>query len=253
MRKRTSELWRRVAPKEHGAWAFVAEPLALGLLVAPSLGGCLVALGSFALFLASRPALAWWVPRRRGVRPAESLWLPVGLGAAGAAAVASGLHGAGAWASAGVAGLLALAFVLVAGRVRQLHLGRVLLGSHLCVPMAAAIILAGGGGWTLALQAVALLAARTLPTVLFARSYLGNTPDSGALRWPAVAASLLAPLAIGAAFGSWWMAAPLAPLALRAVLGLGLRRYARRPRQIGLLEAAYGALAVLVWAAALRS
>jgi len=42
-------------PKEHGSWSLVLEPLALGLLVAPSIPGGALATAAFAGFLARRP------------------------------------------------------------------------------------------------------------------------------------------------------------------------------------------------------
>jgi len=42
-------------PKEHGSWSLVLEPLALGLLVAPSFAGGALATAAFAGFLARRP------------------------------------------------------------------------------------------------------------------------------------------------------------------------------------------------------
>src|SRR5690349_19690118 len=48
--------WREfVQPKEHGSWSLALEPLALGLLVAPSLPGTLFSLAVIAAFFARRP------------------------------------------------------------------------------------------------------------------------------------------------------------------------------------------------------
>jgi hypothetical protein len=49
-------------PKEHGSWSLVLEPLALGLLVAPSLAGGALATAAFAGFLARRPLKAALAP-----------------------------------------------------------------------------------------------------------------------------------------------------------------------------------------------
>jgi hypothetical protein len=53
---RPTSPWRDVVlPREHGSWSLALEPLALGLLVAPSApGGCL-AVATLAGFLARRP------------------------------------------------------------------------------------------------------------------------------------------------------------------------------------------------------
>ncbi|HVU24807.1 MAG TPA: YwiC-like family protein [Opitutus sp.] len=53
--------WHRlVLPKEHGGWSLALEPIALGLLAAPSLAGLCLAIAAIAGFLARRPLkLAW--------------------------------------------------------------------------------------------------------------------------------------------------------------------------------------------------
>jgi hypothetical protein len=45
-------------PKEHGSWSLVLEPLALGLLVAPSWSGTALATAALAGFFARRPLMA---------------------------------------------------------------------------------------------------------------------------------------------------------------------------------------------------
>ena len=48
--------WRElVLPREHGSWSFALEPLALGLMVAPSAAGACLALTVPAAFFARRP------------------------------------------------------------------------------------------------------------------------------------------------------------------------------------------------------
>ncbi|MBI4622216.1 MAG: YwiC-like family protein [Verrucomicrobia bacterium] len=48
--------WRElVLPKEHGSWAFAFEPIALGLLIAPSAAGGWLAPALASAFFARRP------------------------------------------------------------------------------------------------------------------------------------------------------------------------------------------------------
>ena len=48
--------WQTLAlPVEHGAWAFISEPIILGLLLAPSFAGLLLTLAAFAAFLLRQP------------------------------------------------------------------------------------------------------------------------------------------------------------------------------------------------------
>src|SRR6476469_8874029 len=54
-------------PVEHGAWGFLLEPIALGLLVAPSAPGVLIGLGGIAVYLARHPlklAMRDWLHKR---------------------------------------------------------------------------------------------------------------------------------------------------------------------------------------------
>jgi hypothetical protein len=52
-------------PVEHGGWGFLAEPLVLALLVAPSVGGVAIAGATGAMFLIRHPAKLFWRNRHR--------------------------------------------------------------------------------------------------------------------------------------------------------------------------------------------
>ena len=61
--------WRPVAlPAEHGGWGFLAEPVVLGLVLAPSAAGLCLALAALAAFLARHPLRLALIDRRKGVR-----------------------------------------------------------------------------------------------------------------------------------------------------------------------------------------
>ena len=61
-------LKRVLVPAEHGSWGFLAEPLVLGLAVAFSGAGLLLALAVVAAFLARQPLKLVWTDRRKGRR-----------------------------------------------------------------------------------------------------------------------------------------------------------------------------------------
>ncbi len=95
-------IWRgNLVPAEHGAWGLFLEPVVLGLLVAPSAPGTLVALAATALFLCRTALLKWWSARRgSGTRsPSRAVvrwgfgWLAVAPVALAGAAVWSGRFG----------------------------------------------------------------------------------------------------------------------------------------------------------------
>ncbi|HEY3291852.1 MAG TPA: YwiC-like family protein [Anaerolineae bacterium] len=90
----TARSLRHVAlPIEHGGWAFLFEPMVLGMLVAPSLAGlglCIAGLGVFLLFRPVQVALKDWLKHKRFARTAwaERFILLYALLAAGGMALA---------------------------------------------------------------------------------------------------------------------------------------------------------------------
>src|SRR5437764_14320935 len=59
-------------PVEHGGWGLSLEPVALGLLVAPSLPGLFLSVATLAAFLARHPLKLIMADRRRGRRFART-------------------------------------------------------------------------------------------------------------------------------------------------------------------------------------
>jgi YwiC-like protein len=58
--------WRAMAiPDEHGGWGLTAEPVLLGLLVAPSWAGAALAVAAFVAFLVRTPLKVVLVDRWR--------------------------------------------------------------------------------------------------------------------------------------------------------------------------------------------
>jgi hypothetical protein len=57
--------WRSVAiPSEHGGWGLTLEPVLLGLLIAPSVGGLALGIAAFGAFLVRTPLKLVFVDRR---------------------------------------------------------------------------------------------------------------------------------------------------------------------------------------------
>ena len=86
-------------PAEHGGWGFLFEPIALGLLVAPSWGGALVAAAAVCAFLARHPwklAMQDAMRRRNYPRTRYCRWFAAMYSLAGALALASGVAIGGA-------------------------------------------------------------------------------------------------------------------------------------------------------------
>lgn len=254
--------WKSVAlPAEHGGWGFLAEPVILGLALAPSGAGTCLALAALAGFLARHPLRLVLLDRRRRLRyPRSALAERILAGYAllgsllvlGAATLAESAF----WhplAGAAPFGLAALAFDAL-GRSRDVvaeTAGAVALGAA-----ATAIALAGGASPALAWAAWVLLAMRAVVSVLYVRARIRL--DRGLPAGPRAAlAAHLAALAIAvalarAAWAPWLGAAAFLALLLRAGFGLSARRPRVRPQALGFQELGYGALTLALLAIGYR-
>jgi len=190
---------------------------------------------------------------RRFPRTALAWRFVVGYGALLAAALAAAGWAAGTLAPLGPALLAApLVGLQLAYDARQR--GRELLpeaaGALALGALVAVVALAGGVGAGPALGLWALLAARTLPSILYVRARLRLERGRAAERAPTWAAHGAALLAVAAATLltplPWWVAAPYAALGLRAVLGLSRFRVPAPAKVVGFRELAYGASVALV-------
>jgi hypothetical protein len=234
----------------------VGEPAVLGLLVAPAWSSFLVGLGAFSGFLAYRPAkLAWGDLRRRKRYPRTALAVRLAAGFALAAVLAL----AGAWSLAGSGWLLP--FVLAAPfglafAAYDLRPGRSW-QAEVTAPVAfaataAAMALAGGRSPAVALSLWAVMAGRSVPSVLYVRERLRLERGEQARRALAVVAHAvaLAVVVLLAAAGLLpWLAALAGALRLaRASWGLSSRRPATA-RAVGFGEIAWGVVTVLLVAA----
>ncbi|MFZ5496891.1 MAG: YwiC-like family protein [Verrucomicrobiota bacterium] len=245
-------------PREHGSWSLALEPLALGLLSAPSwAGGALVA-AALAGFFARRPlkaalgALA--TPRRVAAR--KALVVLSGLAFAGCSEMVVLAPWTAAWPLLPAA-VLGLVFTWFDSQGESRAAAAEIAGSaaFACLPAAMATLAGLSAATALALAVLAL--ARSVPTVLVVRGYLrmakGGAP-ARTLPLLATGSAALALLALGAAQLAPRVAGLLGVLLLvRAAWLLGPWRPAWPASRIGMLEALLGLLCVGVMAAAYRA
>lgn len=232
-------------PKEHGSWSLALEPLALGLLIAPSWAGGALASAALAGFFARRPLKAALEAtssaRRKNARfallgltalaiigmvevlllaPWTALWPLLPAAVLGAVFVWFDAQGDSRAAAAEVAGSAAFAFVPAA------------LATLAGLPLAVALALA------------VLALARSVPTVLVVRTCLRQA--KGALASPVVplqasVAALVAAVVLAANALAPWAAVVLAALLLgRALWLLELWRPDWPAKRLGMMEAALG-------------
>jgi hypothetical protein len=118
--------------------------------------------------------------------------------------------------------------------------------------VAAALALAGGAGWPLALGLWAILAARFVPAILYVRARLAALKGKEAARWPSllahgVAHAVVVTLAVYK-FLPWLAVLMTAVLFSRAAYGFA-RQWPATAKRVGFSEIAFGALTVAAVAA----
>jgi hypothetical protein len=244
-------------PVEHGGWGMLAEPLVMGLLLAPTLAGLGLAVAALGAFLVRHPlklALSDW---RRGTRSPRTR-LAARVAAVYAAFAVCGLAlavwraPAAAWLPVLAAAPLGLLQLWYDARLQGRQLLPELLGGVALGAGASALMLAGGWGMAPALAAWALLAAKAVASVVYIRARLRLDRDQPASRWPGLLAHIAAfALAVALAllgWGPWLGVAAFAILFARATHGLSPWHRRVRPQVVGFTELAYGTLtAMLLW------
>lgn len=247
--------WRTLAlPNEHGAWAFLLEPALLGLGVAPSTAGlALVGAGLGALLTQHPLSLALADVRRRKRFPRTGPAFGVAGAYAGLAAVLvaaaflAGAHRGALWplAAALPVALFQLAFD---ARNRARDLRAEVAGSAALGGLAAAIVLAAGRAWPLALAMWLVAAARSAPSILYVRTRLRLQRGTPAARGPVLAAHTLSlvVVAVAALLGGlpWLSVLPFVLLLARASAGMRAAAPILAPKQVGFLELGFGLVTV---------
>lgn len=254
--------WKGVAlPVEHGGWGLLAEPVLLGLVLAPSAAGLALALAALFAFLARHPFRLLLLDRRKSVRhprTAVAEWfLAAYAGLALVSLLVSHVLSRGAFwpalALAAPVGFLALAKD-ARGRSREAvaeAAGAVSLSAS-----AAAIALAGGSPAGTAFGAWALLALRAVASILYVRARIrldrGLPAESGRALASHAAALVGAAALARLGWGPWTGVAAFAILLIRAAWGLSQRRRVVRPQVLGFQEMGFGLLTLVLLAAGYR-
>jgi hypothetical protein len=236
-------------PVEHGGWGFLAEPVLLGLAIAPSWAGLSIGLATLAAFLIRHPAKLYWrnrhrldvSPRFRIARRFALLYAGLALGGF---AIALALAG---WRPL-VPYLVLSPLLAVYGAFDVQNQARRLL-PELAAPMglaasAPAIALAGGCEWTAAWVLWLVLQARAVPSILYVRARLRLERGDQIDRRPSSVAHVTA-MALGAAL---WIAdlapllttAALVVLLARAIRGLSMSRRPAKAKEVGFAELGFG-------------
>jgi hypothetical protein len=232
-------------PKEHGSWSLALEPLALGLLVAPSSAGGALTVAALAGFFARRPFKALAAPaaaRRREARATIVLFSALGVAGGFVVLVLGGI--APLWPllpAAALAGLFAWFDAQNGSRDAAAEVAGS--AAFALVPAALATLAGWSAASALTLAAVALT--RSVPTVLLVRTNLRRAKGGrGGFLLPVLAAAGtavgLTVLSAGALLPPW-AALPAWGLFARSLWFASAFRPAWPARRIGMLEAVLGA------------
>ena len=242
-------------PKEHGSWSLAFEPVALGLLVAPSMPGAALALATVSAFFARRPFKALWTaPKPAGMHvalPAAVILTALALAALLVAALVGGLSNLWPLLLAVPFGVL---FVLFESRGESRAAAAELAGTTTFALLPAAFATLAGWQPAPALALATLMLARAAPTVLYVRAYLRQAKSLPASPVSALLAALAAAGAAATLVAVRLVPAVALPLGLvllaRTGFFLGRWRPAFSARRVGLIEAVLGVvfLAALVLA-----
>ena len=163
-----------IVPAEHGGWGFLTEALLLGLLIAPTAAGALLAVATVLVFLSRQPTkllLTEW-RRRQFTARSRVAWTVVAIeGALAVCAFALALYLTGLAAFWPL--LLALPFGLIFLLNDMAHTMRTF-RAEIAAPLAlgsVTAVMALMGGWSsgYALAFWIVIAARAIPTVLLVR------------------------------------------------------------------------------------
>jgi len=254
--------WKAVAvPVEHGGWGFLVEPLVLGLVLAPSVGGLCLAGAAVAAFLVRHPLRLALMDHRRGVRHPRTVLaerFAVGYGALALAFVVSAVLLARApfWPPLVLAAPAALVALWrdARGRSREAlpeAAGAVALGASV-----SAIALAGGLSAGPAFGAWALLAIRGVTAVLYVRARLRldrGVPSGTRMAVASHVAGVGGAAALATAgWGPWLGVLAFVLLFVRAIHGLSARRPRLRPQALGFREMGWGLLTLALLAVGYR-
>lgn len=254
--RESPSLWRDVIqPKEHGSWSLALEPVALGLLVAPSPAGLVLSAAVITGFLLRRPMkLAWreTSPARR--TRARNVVFAGGIFALAALLTSAALSPAPLWPWMLLPALLGGVFLVCdlsnSGREAAAEVAGA--GAFACVP--GLFVVVGGGAPFVVIALGLTMLARALPTVWLVRLVIRSRKLGRAVPLSALLPSFAAAAFAGVA-GLRGMIPTLAAVAIgalfvRAIFYCTPAARGFRARTIGFCELGFGLVFIATTSAA---
>ncbi len=240
-------------PAEHGGWGLLFEPIVLGMLLAASRAGLFLSVMATGVFLARHPfkiAVGDWRRNRRSARLRLAARFAVLYSTIATLALAFAIKIGGAGFLLPLLLAAPIAFIQLfydsVGRSRTLIAE--LAGAVATGAVATAIALAGNWPRPAAFGLWVILAARTVPTILYLRARLRLLHRKPASPREAIIAHVLAILIVsGLAWASvlpFLAVVALIILLLRAVFGFSRFDKQVTAKRLGFRELAFGAMTV---------
>lgn len=257
--RRARSLLRSVAvPTEHGGWGLTAEPVVLGLAVAPSVAGACIGVAAMLAFLARTPLRVVLVDRHRQ-RDLERTALArrvlfVEVAAIVVLVAAAAMTSADAfWWPAAVAAPLVMVELWFDTRSRSRRLVPELAGTYGICSVVAMILLAGGHHPAEAVAAWLILVGRATTAIPHVRAQIArlhHRPTSSATLLVADGAALAAAVAAVAIDAS--VAAGAVAVAMVVAVQRATARTEAPAKVIGIRQTALGLTVVLATAIGIR-
>lgn len=248
-------------PVEHGGWAFLLEPVLLGLLVAPTWAGFWLSLSALGVFLIHQPlrtAAKDFVKGKQYVRTRWALGFALLYGTLALIGFVLALLTSDFvfWLLLVLAVPLALIQLWYEARNRGKELLPELAGAVALLAVASAIALAGGWELPRSLALWIILVARTIGSILYIRARLrlvrGETIEPIPVIWTHVVGFILIASLVFLRLSPWLAAVMMLVLLARAVYGLTTANQHIRAQVIGFQELGFGLLYVIVIAIGYR-
>lgn len=242
-----------VLPAEHGSWGLTLEPIALGLLAAPSIPGAFLGVSLFLAFLCYQPARTLWRERRRGRKSSRAEIALRFLLILGLASLASALI---VLVTAGWEPFIPLLFLSpligvylfydLEGQTRSWQ-GEIS-GAIIFASAAACIALAGGWNYPQALVLTGAIIARSVPSIIYIRSRIRLDRGKPIKISGAITAHIIAFLIISLMVWINYLPVlsllPFGVLLLRSIIGLSRFRRPIKIKTIGFIEIGLGVFTV---------
>jgi len=185
---------KMILPKEHGSWSLALEPIALGLLVAPSIAGGTLAIAAVAGFFLRRPLKILFRERdndeRRKIAIADIFILSaIALAGFLLTAKIAGIEKLWPLIPSALAGF---AFALFDSRNEGREGAAEISGALAFGILPAAFATLAGWNFTAAISLAVVMLARSIPTVLFVRTFLRIKKGRAATMAPTIVAAVIA-------------------------------------------------------------